>query len=178
MSLFKKIMDKFGDAICVSLDVIGVASASLVASPLPIPAWGKMVLRVVSVVASTLGVALSVYQCVKNVKDCTKPNNLAEKILSGNNKVDDDNYSEVDAEYEDLRSSVADEIRTGKKQSRKSDRKRKFDSVNPAVNKYKNRPGKNAHVKSEMNINFDDLSTCDDVANLNRRNRHTAGFQC
>ena len=24
----------------------------------------------------------------------------------------------------------------------------------------------------------EDLSTCDDVANLNRRNRRTAGFQC
>lgn len=174
MSIFRNILSKIGGVAGLVLDAVGLV-AGIVAHSVPMPAWAKMTLKVISVAAPAAAAVISVTECVKNFKDCQEPKSIVEKTLENKNAksdTDDDSLNIYDKKYKDTVSEAADDIRGVK---RTGNRKESFREINPAVEKCKNRKGTNSFVtgrREKMENQFPGLDTCDEIA----RNTPRGGY--
>jgi hypothetical protein len=102
----------FKNKVAAICGVIGSIAVGLVASPIPMPAWLRLGLRIVGIAAPTAGAVYSVVKHIAENRQNTKPADITEKLVSSNNDVDEETYDDIDMAYEELRDVTADEIRT------------------------------------------------------------------
>ena len=165
MSIFRNIISKIGGVAGLVLDAVGLV-AGIVAHSVPMPAWAKMTLKVISVAAPAAAAVIAVTECVKDFKDCQEPKSITEKTLENkNSKSDaDDDSLDINEDYNNAVSEAAAEL-NGK--SHTSTRNKSFREINPAVEKCKNRKGTNDYVKSrreKIENQYTGLDTCDEIA--------------
>ena len=165
MSIFRNIISKIGGVAGLVLDAVGLV-AGIVAHSVPMPAWAKMTLKVISVAAPAAAAVIAVTECVKDFKDCQEPKSITEKTLENkNSKSDaDDDSLDINEDYKNAVSEAAAEL-NGK--SHNGTRNKSFREINPAVEKCKNRKGTNDYVKSrreKIENQYTGLDTCDEIA--------------
>jgi len=131
--------DSFANLPSIILGAVGVVAGGVSLLPIPMPAWLKIALKVVSVAAPAAGAIVSTVKFFKNKKADTAPKSIPELALMDDEITEEELLDSIDPQlledYDEAQEFVADEARYGKDRKIRLSRNKKFRPVSKKSDK-------------------------------------------
>ena len=144
--------NSFANLPSIILGAVGVVAGGVSLLPIPMPAWLKIALKVVSVAAPAAGAIVSTVKFFKNKKADTAPKSIPELALMDDEITEEELLDSIDPQlledYDEAQEFVADEARYAKDRKVKRIKNKKFRFATSNSKKEKN-----SSKKKEKKVN-------------------------